>query len=712
MDHSSSASASASNSATAATSASDANELLDKPLWKYVTRIDAIVEEEEIYLGCKGIGKCLMVQNRDLIEMEKLEQEADQIKQSNAPIKVPLPPSSSSTCPKKRKTTGSLEMAFNVGEREELNYLIARMFYSAGLPFNLAKNPYFQASYTYAANHNIGGYLPPGYNSLRTTVLQKEKENIDKLCEPIRESWAHKGVSIVSDGWSDSQRRPLINFMAVSDGRAMFLKSVDCSGEIKDKNFIFSLFELLYSIYVFIFSRETNDKNIIFRLLKEVIQEVGEANMVQVITDNAANCKGAGQLIEQEFPTITWTLCVVHALNLAVKNICVAKNVESNQITYEECSWIYDIVGDVAAIKHFIMNHSMRLAIFNEFVSLKLLSIANTCFASMIVMLKRFKLIKSGLQNMVISEKWNIYRDDNLGRARHVKEKLLDDCFWDSVDYILAFTAPIYDMIRACDTDRSCLHLIYDILDAMIVKVKKAIYHKGGKRMEESSSFYDVVHRILVDRWTKNSTLLHCLAHALNPKYYNSQQWLQEDSSRVPPHMDLELTQERQKCLRRFFPSMEDRSRISLEYADFISNSETFDDFDAINTQYTMDSKSWWLLYGTFTPMLQKIALRLVQQPSSSSCAERNWSTYSFVHSIKRNKITPKRAEDLVYVHSNLRLLSRKTPSYAQGTNQTWDIAGDTFDSLDDIGNLQFASLSLDEPEIEAMIIEDGDENN
>ncbi|XP_061356814.1 uncharacterized protein LOC133301208 [Gastrolobium bilobum] len=301
----------------------------------------------------------------------------------------------------------------------------------------------------------------------------------------------------------------------------------------------------------------------------------------------------------------------------------------------------------------------------------------------MIVMLKRFKLIKSGLQNMVISEKWNIYRDDNLGRARHVKEKLLDDCFWDSIDYIFSFTAPIYDMIRACDTDRACLHLIYDMWDAMIVKVKKAIYHKEGKRMEESSSFYDVVHRILVDH-----------------------------SSRVPPHMDLELTQERQKCLRRFFPSMEDRSRISLEYADFISNSGTFGDFDAINTQYTMDPKSWWLLYGTFTPMLQKIALRLVQQPSSSSCAECNWSTYSFVHSIKRNKITPKRAEDLVYVHSNLRLLSRKTPSYAQGANQMWDIAGDTFDSLDDIGDLQFASLSLDEPKIEAMIIQDGDENN
>lgn len=40
------------------------------------------------------------------------------------------------------------------------------------------------------------------------------------------------------------------------------------------------------------------------------------------------------------------------------------------------------------------MNISMRLIIFNEFVPLKLLSIADTHLVSIIVMLKKFKLIK------------------------------------------------------------------------------------------------------------------------------------------------------------------------------------------------------------------------------------------------------------------------------------------------------------------------------
>ena len=105
-------------------------------------------------------------------------------------------------------------------------------------------------------------------------------------------------------------------------------------------------------------------------------------------------------------------------------------------------------------------------------------------------------------------------------------------------------------------------------------------------------------------------------------------------------------------------------------------------------------------------PKLQTIALKLLGHPSSSSCCERNWSTYNFIHSIKRNKITPERAEDLVFVHSNLRLLSRKRPEYKEGETHMWDVGGDPFDSMDleNAGVLEIANLSLDEPDLEGII--------
>lgn len=146
-----------------------------------------------------------------------------------------------------------------------------------------------------------------------------------------------------------------------------------------------------------------------------------------------------------------------------MKNICAARNIASNQHVFAECSWISEISDDVMFVKNFIMNHSMRLAIFDEFVHLKLLSVAETRFASTIIMLKRFKLIKGGLQIMVISDKWGCYREDDVEKAKHVKELVLNDIWWDKIGYILYFTVPICDMIRECDTDKPCLHLVYDM---------------------------------------------------------------------------------------------------------------------------------------------------------------------------------------------------------------------------------------------------------
>jgi hypothetical protein len=108
--------------------------------------------------------------------------------------------------------------------------------------------------------------------------------------------------------------------------------------------------------------------------------------------------------------------------------------------------------------------------------------------------------------------------------------------------------------------------------------------------------------------------------------------------------------------------------------------------------------------------MLQSIAFKLLGQPCSSSCCERNWSTYDFIHSLRRNKITPKHAEDLVYVHTNLRLLSRNKEEYGKGKSKKWDIGGDTWDEpFGGVGLLSIASLSLDEPELEVVLFDNRD---
>ena len=60
-------------------------------------------------------------------------------------------------------------------------------------------------------------------------------------------------------------------------------------------------------------------------------------------------------------------------------------------IVYEKYHWII-LFHDVMFVKNFIMDHSMRLLIFNKFVTPKLLSIAKIRFSSTIVMFKKLRV--------------------------------------------------------------------------------------------------------------------------------------------------------------------------------------------------------------------------------------------------------------------------------------------------------------------------------
>ncbi|XP_021729060.1 uncharacterized protein LOC110696091 isoform X1 [Chenopodium quinoa] len=716
MSSSSSASCNVSGSSNSSESMKD-----PYPLWKFVVKGDKIsggggnynwkcnfcgevkngsytrVKAHLLGEQGKGIQTCNKVKIDDLAKLRSLHRESEDYKKSLLPKVPPFSnePISSHTSTeatsmrlgsfdnvKKRKSKNTISDAFNVKSRDHLDSEIARMFYTGGLPFNLARNPYYVSSYTMAANSNLSGYKPPGYNKLRTTLLCKETENVDRLLQPMKATWKTKGVSIVSDGWSDPQRRPLINIMIASETGPMFMKAIDCSGEIKDKDFIATL-------------------------LSEVIDEIGDQNVVQIITDNASNCKAAGELVEGRYPHIYWTPCVVHTLNLAMKSICAAKNVLNNVEVYDECNWITEVHADALFIKNYIMNHSMRLSMFNKFSPLKLLCIADTRFASIVCMLKRLKLLKTSLQSMVISENWSLYKDDRRGQASHVREKILDEIWWEKVDYILDFTRPIYEMIRVCDTDKSSLHLVYERWDIMVQKVKDAIYKKEGKLDYEQSTFFNVVKGILSSRWSKGSTPLHSLAHSLNPRFY-TEEWLNEVPGRVAPNADNEISTQRLQCFRRLFQSPDERFKINTEFAIFSQKSEgIFLNIDCMHDMALMDAKNWWATYGSQVPMLQGLAYKLLGQPSSSSCSERNWSTYKFINSCTRNKLTPKRAQDLVYIHNNLRLLSRRSEEYTKGRSKLWDVGGDEHDNLGEVGILEMAELSLDEPEMENMIFDD-----
>ncbi|KAF8402115.1 hypothetical protein HHK36_013067 [Tetracentron sinense] len=415
----------------------------------------------------RGVRQCSSV-DKDMLEnfykMEDVAQTKKTLKEASSGSSANIPLPKFGDFGKKRKWDNNISKSFNVVPRDELDHLIARIFYASGLSFNLIRSPYFRQMIKHACDSQLKGYVVPTYDRLRTTLLQAEKAKVELHLKSIRQSWTHKGVSIVSDGWIDSNRkRSLINFMAASENDPVFLKAVDATEEVKSAEYVGKLF-------------------------LEVISEVGHENVVQLITNNAAAWRAADLRVEAKHPSIFWTPCIFHTLSLALKNIFTpGKN----------------------------MSESATFTIYNKYSKLKLLGVTETRFVSTLILVKRIFQVKSALQRMVIDESWRFYREEDSQKAYKIKDILVSDLWWDNVEYLLEFSELIFSMLRVADTNTPMLHLVYEKWNSMIEEIRKKVREEYGKFAAAISNFGRW--EALSERYTINPLALWGVMDLMHP---------------------------------------------------------------------------------------------------------------------------------------------------------------------------------------------------
>ncbi|KAI0511082.1 hypothetical protein KFK09_011704 [Dendrobium nobile] len=106
---------------------------------------------------------------------------------------------------------------------------------------------------------------------LRVNLLRDAKDECKLLVDSYRRIWKETGCTLMADGWTDTRSRTLINFLVYCPRGASFLKSVDASDVVKGATTLCALF--------------TN-----------IVEWVGQENIVHFVTDNAANYKKAGSM--------------------------------------------------------------------------------------------------------------------------------------------------------------------------------------------------------------------------------------------------------------------------------------------------------------------------------------------------------------------------------------------------------------------------------
>jgi hypothetical protein len=168
---------------------------------------------------------------------------------------------------------------------------IANFWYYSDIPFNCAKSPYWQSLIDAVAIADPG-FKAPTSESLQTDLLLKSINDINLILAEFRSSWAETGCTIMSDGWADQRNRNLIKFLVSCPKGTM---SVDASGKVKSAQ-------------------------LICKMMEEIVQ-VGEENIIQIVADHAANYMAADRLFKLRHPTIFWSSCAAHCIDLMLEDI-------------------------------------------------------------------------------------------------------------------------------------------------------------------------------------------------------------------------------------------------------------------------------------------------------------------------------------------------------------------------------------------------------
>ena len=273
-----------------------------------------------------------------------------------------------------------------------------------------------------------------------------------------REKWKTYGCTIISDGWIGPTKLSIINFMVYSKGSTIFLKSVDASDKIKDNKYIYGL-------------------------LKDVIKEVGEANIVQIVTDNGSAFVNAGKLLMKKY-NLYWTSCAAHYIDLMFEDI-------GKRATVSE------LITNARKITNFIYNHDWLLTKVRKVCGGDIVCPGATRFTTNYIALESLLKKRVDLKKIFISDEWVSHKLSRSTIGHEVEVLMFDHTYWEKVSKLVSIYEALYTILRIVDFEViPIMPFVYELIRVM----KQNLHQLNAK---------DWVKTIIVDRWDR--TLKHPL---------------------------------------------------------------------------------------------------------------------------------------------------------------------------------------------------------
>ena len=220
----------------------------------------------------------------------------------------------------------------------------------------------------------------------------------------------------------------IINFMVYSKGSTIFLKSIDASNKIKDNKYIYGL-------------------------LKDVIKEVGEANVVQIVTDNGSAFVKAKKLLMKKY-NLYWTPCAAHCIDLMFEDI-------------GKRATISELITNARKITNFIYNHGWLLTKMRKVCGGDIVRLGATRFATNYIPLESLLKQRADLK-IFISDEWASHKLSRSTIGHEVEVLMFDHTYWEKVSKLVSIYKALYIVLHIVDSEVvPTMSVVYELIRVM-----------------------------------------------------------------------------------------------------------------------------------------------------------------------------------------------------------------------------------------------------
>ncbi|KAH6793799.1 hypothetical protein C2S52_004276 [Perilla frutescens var. hirtella] len=299
-------------------------------------------------------------------------------------------------------------------------------------------------------------------------------------------------------------------------------------------------------------------------------------------------------------------------------------------------------IDQARALTVFLYAHHKVLAMIRSFTKKKdIVRPGVTRFASAFLTLESINEKRLELKAMFGSHEWENCKFSKGVKGKTAYTTVMSLTFWSGVASCLEVFTPLIKVLRIADSDRKpSMGFVYGELVQANEDIK-IVEHSIPKNYEPIIEVIDVRIKDRLD------TPLHLTTYVLNPFYHYKNLLL---------HLEHDVAIDMIECVDILFSGdvdLQDKI-LNKEFPKYRDRESLFGKAVAVKgcslNDARFDPTSWWSNFGSITPNLQRLAMRILSLTSSSSGCERNWSAFEEVHTKKRNRLGTKLLNNLVFV--------------------------------------------------------------